>query len=108
MKTLILLLCLLTCTASHAQDDSDYNVTAKKIKKQLEKQLRKLDFDDNEFCDLILEMKLSGNYVSIKKVSGTGSSLLCRASKKTLSRKKKYRYSEVQKYLHIHVAAKSL
>ncbi|MEZ8823775.1 hypothetical protein AB6E04_05405 [Vibrio amylolyticus] len=104
----LVFLCFLVSVSSYAQDDSDYNSTARKIKNQLSKQLRKIDFEDNQFCDLILEMKQSGNYVSIRRVSGTGSSYICRESKKLLNKKKKYRYTDSQKYLHIHVASKSL
>jgi hypothetical protein len=108
MKKPILLICLLVSACVMAQDDSDYNSTAKKIKNQLEKKLKKTNFDENEFCDLMLEMKLSGNYVLINKVNGTGSTSMCRVSKKLLKTKKKYRYYELQKYIHIHVEAKSL
>ncbi|MGF1694245.1 hypothetical protein L4C54_01065 [Vibrio lamellibrachiae] len=103
----LMLVVLAVSWSIQGQDDADYNKTARNIKKDLVKQLRRMEFKETEFCNLMLEMKLGEKHTTIRRVQSTGSTSLCRASKKILKIKKKYSYTESQKYLHIHVASKN-
>ncbi|MGC9402215.1 hypothetical protein [Vibrio genomosp. F10] len=104
----LIVLTVLLSGSAWGQDDTDYNATAKKIKKHLSKQLRKLEFEDNDFCDLMLEMKLKQSYATVRRVHGTGGSKMCRESKKILKKQKKFRFTEPEKYIRIHVSTKDL
>ncbi|MCK6265019.1 hypothetical protein KP803_17205 [Vibrio sp. ZSDE26] len=108
IRTIVLSLLLLVAYSIAGQDDADYNKTAKTIKKDLVKKLRKLDFEATEYCDLMLELKVNGNTATIRRAHGSGSTSMCRESKKILRKNKKYHMDEPEKYLRIHVESKGL
>ncbi|MGR5472017.1 hypothetical protein ACPV5T_02645 [Vibrio astriarenae] len=89
-------------------DDAEHNATARKIKTKLEKALRKQTFEDNTYCDVMIEMEHSHKYARIKRVSARGDHQLCKQSKHWLVQGKKFRYTETEKFIRLHLVSNGI
>ncbi|MDR9828687.1 hypothetical protein RCJ22_24165 [Vibrio sp. FNV 38] len=94
-------------------DDSDYNTTAAKIKNKLEKALAVQNkdgaiYNDNAYCDLMIEMRHSAKYATIKRVTARGSYKLCKNSKRWLKTGKKFHYETPEKFIRLQIVASDI
>lgn len=102
MRYLALLLCCLPLFA--IADDSLINPVAKKIKTTVLKGLDKSHIELEGYCDLMIEMKHAKGYARIKKVRTSGDSKICKEAKKHLPKRKKFKYSFLEKYIRLHIS----
>lgn len=102
MRYPLLLLCCLSLMAF--SDDSLINPVAKKIKTSVLKGLNQSHIELEGYCDLMIEMKHAKGYARIKKVKTSGDSKICKAAKKHLPKRKKFKYSFPEKYIRLHIS----
>ncbi|WP_394244414.1 hypothetical protein [Vibrio astriarenae] len=101
--------CILILGLNSAQaDDSERNATAGMIKSKLETVLRKQNFSDNSYCEVMIEMEHSHQYAQIKRVSSRGDYKLCKESERWLKKGKKFRYKEAEKFIRLQLVANEL
>ena len=90
-------------------DDTESNPTAKKIKHQLVKELKKNQFSLSGYCDVFIYMRhLTDKKAEIRKITSTGSSSKCRQIKQYIKVGKKYSYQQPEYMIRIHIEEKHL
>ncbi len=105
MKRLILSLFLASIAfvnlAYAQEDDATRLKLAKNIKKDIEKSVRKSGL--NGFCDVFIETDHIGKYAVVKSVKTAGSNKFCILVKKTVNKRKKYKYEQMEKIIRLHI-----
>ncbi|MGF1755015.1 hypothetical protein L4C33_15650 [Vibrio makurazakiensis] len=99
----LITLCSLLCSITINADDSQTNPVAKKIKKTVTQYVNKRTSDYIGYCDIMVEMRHTKNKAIIHKIKTSGDYKVCKLSKKSLKKGRKYSYPYPEKFIRIHI-----
>ncbi|NAW68796.1 hypothetical protein CAG54_02110 [Vibrio sp. V27_P1S3P104] len=108
-KSVMLGLILSSMVMSAFADDAETNPTAKKIKQQLIKQLKKDQFSLSGYCDVFIYMRhVTAKKAEVRKATSTGSSHQCKEIEQLIRVGKKYSYQQPEYIIRIHIEDRHL
>ncbi|BDU37129.1 hypothetical protein [Vibrio nigripulchritudo] len=85
-------------------DDSHTNKVAEKIKKRVERSIKRYRKPLQGYCNYMIEMEHKGKYAYIKRIRYAGDKKICKVGKKGLKKGMRFKYKVPEMYIRIHVS----